>query len=190
MENISENAHQRHFTTPEVAYIYGISKRLAAKVIDNNLASAYRLENHNRDRRVPGEELLATLQDESQVKRYREFIPGILVVDKSAQLANELREHLHEAYFNVLHAPDEYYVAGQPEKWSPEAAVIDESVESFVELGKWMRKKWKEELIILGCESPESNRKLSKVGLFNEVFLKPFDSELLAQRLKTLMSKE
>ena len=183
------------FTTGQVAKICKVAPRTVSKWFDSGRLKGYRIPG-SQDRRIPREQLvrflkehgmpLAELEDETQSK--------LLLVGLDGTLAAALRERLPETDgFKFEIAASGFEAGIQAESLHPDAIVIDMKLgrNEAMQICQNLRKKPEYQNTILialvGAEDLAGDG-LAQQG-FNEVFRKPFDVALLAERIRRMVAE-
>ena len=183
------------FTTGQVAKICKVAPRTVSKWFDSGRLRGYRIPG-SQDRRIPREQLvrflkehgmpLAELEDETQNK--------LLLVGLDGTLAATLRERLPETDgFKFEIAASGFEAGIQAESLHPDCIVIDLKLgrNEAIQICQNLRKKPEYTNTILialvGAEDLAGDG-LAQQG-FNEVFRKPFDVALLAERIRRMVAE-
>jgi excisionase family DNA binding protein len=183
------------FTTGQVAKICKVAPRTVSKWFDSGRLKGYRIPG-SQDRRIPREQLvrflkehgmpLAELEDETQSK--------LLLVGLDGTLAAALRERLPETDgFKFEIAASGFEAGIQAESLHPDAIVIDLKLgrNEAMQICQNLRRKPEYQNTILialvGAEDLAGDG-LAQQG-FNEVFRKPFDVALLAERIRRMVAE-
>jgi excisionase family DNA binding protein len=183
------------FTTGQVAKICKVAPRTVSKWFDSGRLKGYRIPG-SQDRRIPREQLvrflkehgmpLAELEDETQSK--------LLLVGLDGTLAATLRERLPDTDgFKFEIAASGFEAGIQAESLHPDAIVIDLKLgrNEALQICQNLRKKPEYQNTILialvGAEDLAGDG-LAQQG-FNEVFRKPFDVALLAERIRRMVAE-
>jgi len=183
------------FTTGQVAKICKVAPRTVSKWFDSGRLRGYRIPG-SQDRRIPREQLvrflkeygmpLAELEDETTSK--------LLLVGLDATLAAALRERLPESEgFKFELAASGFEAGIQAESLHPDCIVIDMKLgrNEAVQICQNLRKNSAYQNMILvalvGAEDTAGDA-LTQQG-FNEVFRKPFDVALLAERIRRMVAE-
>ena len=183
------------FTTGQVAKICKVAPRTVSKWFDSGRLKGYRIPG-SQDRRIPREQLvrflkehgmpLAELEDETQSK--------LLLVGLDGTLAATLRERLPETDgFKFEIAASGFEAGIQAESLHPDAIVIDLKLgrNEALQICQNLRRKPEYTNTILialvGAEDLAGDG-LAQQG-FNEVFRKPFDVALLAERIRRMVAE-
>jgi len=183
------------FTTGQVAKICKVAPRTVSKWFDSGRLKGYRIPG-SQDRRIPREQLvrflkehgmpLAELEDETQSK--------MLLVGLDGTLAATLRERLPETDgFKFETAASGFEAGIQAESLHPDAIIIDLKLgrNEALQICQNLRKKpeYLNTILIalVGAEDLAGDG-LAQQG-FNEVFRKPFDVALLAERIRRMVAE-
>ncbi len=183
------------FTTGQVAKICKVAPRTVSKWFDSGRLKGYRIPG-SQDRRIPREQLvrflkehgmpLAELEDETTSK--------LLLVGLDGTLAAALRERLPDTDgFKFEIAASGFEAGIQAESMKPDAIVIDLKLgrNEAMQICQNLRRKPEYTNTILvalvGAEDLAGDG-LAQQG-FNEVFRKPFDVALLAERIRRMVAE-
>ncbi len=183
------------FTTGQVAKICKVAPRTVSKWFDSGRLKGYRIPG-SQDRRIPREQLvrflkehgmpLAELEDETQSK--------LLLVGLDGTLTATMRERLPETEgFKFEIAASGFEAGIQAESLHPDCIVIDLKLgrNEALQICQNLRRKPEYQNTILialvGAEDLAGDG-LAQQG-FNEVFRKPFDVALLAERIRRMVAE-
>lgn len=178
------------FTTGQVAKICKVAPRTVSKWFDSGRLRGYRIPG-SQDRRIPREHLvrflkehgmpLAELEDETTSK--------LLLVGLDATLAAAMGERLPESEGFRFEAATSGFEAGvQAESLQPDCIIIDLKLgrNEAMQIAQNLRRKSEyQNLILIALVGAEdfAGEGLTHQG-FDEVFRKPFDVALLAERIR------
>jgi len=185
------------FTTGQVAKICKVAPRTVSKWFDSGRLRGYRIPG-SQDRRIPREQLirflnehgmpLAELEDETTSK--------VLLVGLDLTVVTGLRDRLPESDgFQIEVAASEFEAGMQAVVFNPDCVVIDAKVglEQGVIIANNMRRKPEHQhpvTIALVCPEPTSiDLEMAMRRAFNEIFHKPLDIALLAERIRRMIAE-
>jgi excisionase family DNA binding protein len=180
------------FTTGQVAKICKVAPRTVSKWFDSGRLRGYRIPG-SQDRRIPREYLikflkehgmpLGDLEDEAMAK--------VLVVGQDQVLIENLKRHLPvEKSFKIAVAASGFEAGIQAESFHPDCIVVDFSIGKIeaLQICQNLRRNPEYGETILIALLPDDGSSISfDRSAINETFKKPFDAQLLAERLKTLI---
>ena len=180
------------FTTGQVAKICKVAPRTVSKWFDSGRLKGYRIPG-SQDRRIPREYLirflkehgmpLGDLEDEAMAK--------VLVVGQDQVLIESLKRELpSERSFKLAVAASGFEAGIQAESFHPDAIIVDFSIgrtEALQICQNLRRNAEYAETILIALLPDDGNSNSFDRSTINETFKKPFDSALLAERLRTLI---
>jgi excisionase family DNA binding protein len=182
------------YTTGEVARICQVAPRTVSKWFDSGRLRGYRIPG-SQDRRIPRDELIKFLRAyglplgelEEEVGRHK-----VLVVGTEASLRNRIRELLPEAEGYKYEVADSGFEAGvHAERFRPDAIIVDLAMgrHEALQIARDLRRdrRYADTLLIALANEDEATPEALVPAGFQEVFKKPFDVTLLAERIKRLM---
>tara|TARA_Y100000310_G_scaffold300321_1_gene335917 strand:+ start:3001 stop:3624 length:624 start_codon:yes stop_codon:yes gene_type:complete len=186
---------KRTFTTGDVAIVCSVSLRAVSRWFDSGRLQGYRIPG-SRDRRIPREHLIRFLRQHGlEVPRDLEDMDTakIIIFSQDEALAERIeRELFLEESLKVVVEESAFGVGTQAVAFKPDCIVVDFSVgeQEALNTCRNIRGHKNEDIsgIILIALLPDdgSPRRFGEGGI-NETFKKPFDSALLAERLRTLI---
>ena len=180
------------FTTGQVAKICKVAPRTVSKWFDSGRLKGYRIPG-SQDRRIPREYLikflkehgmpLGDLEDEAMAK--------VMIVAHDPILIENIRRELpaHRA-FKVAVAASGFEAGIQAESFYPDAIIVDFSIGKVeaLQICQNLRRNVDFAETILIALLPDDGSPMSfDRSAINETFKKPFDAQLLAERLRTLI---
>ena len=184
------------FTTGQVAKICKVAPRTVSKWFDSGRLKGYRIPG-SQDRRIPREYLIKFLKDHGMPLEglEDETLAKVLVVAQDQVLIENLRRELPlEKSFRVAVAASGFDAGIQAESFHPDCIIVDFSIGKMesVQICQNLRNNMEFSEVILMALLPDSGQDggdmLSGIrSKINETFKKPFDSFLLAERLRTLI---
>jgi excisionase family DNA binding protein len=180
------------FTTGQVAKICKVAPRTVSKWFDSGRLKGYRIPG-SQDRRIPREYLirflkehgmpLGDLEDEAMAK--------VLIVAQDQVLTENLKRELPiERSFKVAVASSGFDAGIQAESFHPDCIIVDFSIgrTEALQICQNLRRNSEFTDVILIALLPDDGSSTSfDRSSINETFRKPFDSALLAERLRTLI---
>jgi CheY-like chemotaxis protein len=176
------------FTTGQVARICKVAPRVVAKWFDAGRLHGYRVPG-SQDRRIPRDHLIRFLKEHGMPlgELEGEELFKVLVVGAEAEVCDRLRELLPEADDYRCEPADCGFHAGLiAETFAPAAVVVDLAVgrREAVQLAAHVRRhpRYCRALLVALADADEPDA--GPLADFDEVFLKPFDAALLAERLQ------
>lgn len=181
------------FTTGQVAKICKVAPRTVSKWFDSGRLVGYRIPG-SQDRRIPREHLIRFLKEHQMPlgDLEEEALSKVLIIGTDRLMIDRLKGLLPETDDYKLEVAHSGFEAGiQAESFHPDAIVLDLAMgrsEGLQIVANLRRNTSYDDCVIVGLASedepdPDS---MTQHG-FNEVFKKPFDSALLAERLRTLI---
>lgn len=181
------------FTTGQVAKICKVAPRTVSKWFDSGRLVGYRIPG-SQDRRIPREHLIRFLKEHQMPlgDLEEEALSKILIIGTDRMLIERLKGLLPEADDYKVEVAHSGFEAGiQAESFHPDAIVLDLSMgrsEGLQITSNLRRNSAYDNCIICGlaAEDEADPDGLTQHG-FNEVFKKPFDPQLLSERLRTLI---
>lgn len=180
------------FTTGQVAKICKVAPRTVSKWFDSGRLKGYRIPG-SQDRRIPREYLikflkehgmpLGDLEDEAMAK--------ILIVAQDQVLIENLKRELPEARaFRTSTAASGFEAGIQAESFHPDCIIVDFSIGQLeaLQICQNLRRNTDfSETILIALLPDDGSAANFDRSTINETFKKPFDSALLAERLRTLI---
>jgi len=178
------------FTTGQVAKICKVAPRTVSKWFDSGRLGGYRIPG-SQDRRIPREQLIKFLKEHNMPlgELEDEITNKILLVGLDNTLVAALKERLPESEnFKFQIASSAFEAGVHAEAEHPDCLVIDLKLgrNEAIQIAQNLRKNPEFATVILialvGAEDT-AEESLTQQG-FNEVFRKPFDVALLAERIR------
>jgi excisionase family DNA binding protein len=184
------------FTTGQVAKICQVAPRTVSKWFDSGKLRGYRIPG-SQDRRIPREHLIKFLKENGMPlgQLEEEEWHKVLIVGAEQILIGRLQELLPEADDYKYELAQSGFEAGcMANSFHPDTIVIDLALgkSEGVQITTTLRKNelFAETLIVgLASEDEAEPEQLKDYG-FNEIFKKPFDVALLAERIQTLADEK
>jgi excisionase family DNA binding protein len=180
------------FTTGQVAKICKVAPRTVSKWFDSGRLKGYRIPG-SQDRRIPREYLIKFLKDHGMPlgDLEDEALAKVLIVAQDQILIENLKRELPaERNFKVAVAASGFEAGIQAESFHPDSIIVDFSIGRIeaLQICQNLRKNQDfAETILIALLPDDGNTMSFDRSCINETFKKPFDANLLAQRLKTLL---
>src|SRR5215213_1786798 len=190
-ERIGEPA-MKVFTTGQVAKICKVAPRTVSKWFDSGRLRGYRIPG-SQDRRIPREQLIKFLKEHGMPlgELEEEEWHKILVIGAEKLFIDRLKEILPEDDDFKYEVANSGFEAGiQAESFHPDTIIIDLALgrSESIQITQNLRRNAAYEgtmIVGLASEDEAAPEKLTEYG-FSEIFKKPFDVALLAERVRTL----
>jgi excisionase family DNA binding protein len=184
------------FTTGQVAKICKVAPRTVSKWFDSGRLRGYRIPG-SQDRRIPREHLIRFLKEHGMPlgELEEEGWHKILIIGAEKLFIDRMKELLPENDDYKFELASSGFEAGiQAESFHPDTIVVDLAMgrSEGLQIAQNLRRnaQYEETLITaLALEDEATPEGLLNFG-FNEVFKKPFDVALLAERIKTLVEEK
>lgn len=181
------------FTTGQVAKICKVAPRTVSKWFDSGRLAGYRIPG-SQDRRIPREHLIRFLKEHQMPlgDLEEEALHKILIVGTDRLLIDRVRERLPESdNYKVQVARSGFEAGIQAESFHPDAIVLDLAMgrsEGLLIVANLRRNSTYDNCIIVGLATEDEPEPDALIGQgFKEVFKKPFDPLLLAERLRSMI---
>jgi excisionase family DNA binding protein len=184
------------FTTGQVAKICKVAPRTVSKWFDSGRLRGYRIPG-SQDRRIPREQLIRFLKEHSMPlgELEEEGWHKILMIGAEKLFIERIKELLPEDddyKYEVAHSGFEAGI--QAESFHPDTIIIDLAMgraEGLQIAANLRRNPAYETTQIVGLagEDEASPEGLSQYG-FNDVYKKPFDIALLAEKIRTAVEEK
>ena len=180
------------FTTGQVAKICKVAPRTVSKWFDSGRLKGYRIPG-SQDRRIPREYLIRFLKEHGMPlgELEDETMAKVLIVAQDQVLIENVRRELPEQRsFKVETAASGFEAGIQAESFHPDCIIVDFSIGRTEALQICQNLRRNEEFadVILIALLPDDGGSTSfDRSTINETFKKPFDTALLAERLRTLI---
>lgn len=184
------------FTTGQVAKLCKVAPRTVSKWFDSGRLEGYRIPS-SKDRRIPREHLIRFLKEHGMPlgELEEEELHKILIIGAENAFIDRMYELFREADDYKLELAFSGFEAGvQAESFHPDTIIMDLAMgrREALHIAHNLRHNpsYEEAMIIaLALEDEVSPETLVNYG-FNEVFQKPFDIALLAERISHLAKKK
>jgi two-component system response regulator RpaA len=184
------------FTTGQVAKICKVAPRTVSKWFDSGRLRGYRIPG-SQDRRIPREHLIRFLKEHSMPlgELEEEGWHKILVIGAEKLFIERIKELLPEAddyKYEIAHSGFE---AGmQAESFHPDTIIIDLALgrsESLQIVANLRRNPAHEGTQIIGMAGEDESNPESLIEKgFTDIYKKPFDVALLAEKVRTLVEEK
>ena len=183
------------FTTGQVAKICKVAPRTVSKWFDTGRIKGYRIPG-SQDRRIPRDSLikflkehsmpLGELEDETKAK-------VLIVAQDQVLIENVKRELPSDKAFSVAVASSGFDAGVQAESFHPDCIIVDFSIgrPEALQICQNLRQNTEFSQIIIIALLPDDGISTSfDRSSISETFRKPFDSALLAERLRSLVGSK
>ncbi len=180
------------FTTGQVAKICKVAPRTVSKWFDSGRLKGYRIPG-SQDRRIPREYLIKFLKEHGMPLGDLEddAMAKVLIVAQDQVLLENLKRELSaEKSFRTSMAASGFEAGIQAESFHPDSIIVDFSIGQVEALQICQNLRRSSDFVdtILIALLPDDGTTASfDRSTINETFKKPFDSALLAERLRTLI---
>jgi len=186
------------FTTGQVAKICQVAPRTVSKWFDSGKLKGYRIPG-SQDRRIPRDHLIRFLKDNGMPlgSLEQESWHKILIVGAEPLFIERLREQLPEDddyKYAVAHSGFE--AGSKAHEFKPDTIIIDHAMgrHEAMQIAKTLRNNeaYKETLIVALASEDEPNPEalIDPAAGYSDAFKKPFDINLLAERIRTLVEQK
>jgi len=182
------------FTTGQVAKICKVAPRTVSKWFDSGRLHGYRIPG-SQDRRIPRQHLIRFLKEHGMPlgELEDEAMGKILLVGADSQVRSSLKETMGNDDFKLEYAISGFEAGLQAESLHPDCVVVDFVMgrNEAVMIAQNLRKNSDyNDTVLIGLLTDEDNASGFDRTLFNETFRKPFDTALLAERMRTLIGRK
>ena len=182
------------FTTGQVAKICKVAPRTVSKWFDSGRLRGYRIPG-SQDRRIPREHLIRFLKEHGMPlgELEDEATGKILLVGAEPVIRSALTGLMNNDQFKMEFAASGFEAGIQAESLHPDCVVIDFVMgrhESLMIAQNLRKNPEYADVVQIGLLSDDDNAAGFDRTIFNETFRKPFDSALLAERIKTLVGRK
>lgn len=182
------------FTTGQVAKICRVAPRTVSKWFDTGKLRGYRIPG-SQDRRIPREHLLRFLKENNMPlgELEAEVYSKVLVVGAEARMLEQIREQLGDGdQFQIESASSGFEAGIRAESFHPDCIVIDLAI-GRIDAGQIAQNLRRNEdharTILIALTSDEPGDETFALG-FDDAFRKPFDPQLLGERIKRMISEK
>ena len=184
------------FTTGQVAKICKVAPRTVSKWFDSGRLRGYRIPG-SQDRRIPREHLIRFLKEHGMPlgELEEEGWHKVLIIGAEKLFIDRLKELLPDDEDYKFELAASGFEAGiQAESFHPDTIIVDLAMgrSEGLQIAQNLRRnpQYEETLILaMALEDEAAPEGLVNFG-FNEIFKKPFDVALLAERIKTLVEQK
>ena len=182
------------FTTGQVAKICKVAPRTVSKWFDSGRLRGYRIPG-SQDRRIPREHLIRFLKEHGMPlgELEDEAVGKLLLVGLDAGVLANLREVIPADDFKIEIAASGFEAGIQAESIHPDGVVIDFGMgrnEALMIASNLRKNADYLDTVLIALLTDDDNASGFDRTLFNETFRKPFDSALLAERIRTLVNRK
>lgn len=180
------------FTTGQVAKICKVAPRTVSKWFDSGRLKGYRIPG-SQDRRIPREYLIRFLKEHGMPlgELEDETVAKILIVGQDQVLIENLKRELPpERSFRISVAASGFEAGIQSESFHPDCIIVDFSIgriEALQICHNLRRNAEFTDVILIALLPDDGNAMSFDRSTINETFKKPFDTALLAERVRTLV---
>jgi len=184
------------FTTGQVAKICKVAPRTVSKWFDSGRLRGYRIPG-SQDRRIPREHLIRFLKEHQMPlgELEEEGWHKILVIGAEQLFIDRIRELLPEDdEYKYEVAPSGFEAGIQAEGFHPDTIIIDMAMgrSEALQIAQHLSRKTQFEtsmIVGLASEDEASPESLTQYG-FKEIYKKPFDIALLAEKVRTAVEEK
>ena len=184
------------FTTGQVAKICKVAPRTVSKWFDSGRLKGYRIPG-SQDRRIPREQLIRFLKEHGMPlgELEEEDWHKLLLIGTEKLFNDRVRELLPEAEDFKFELAQSGFEAGTlAQSFHPDSIIIDLGLgrSESMQIASNLRKNdaYAATLIIGLAGEDEANPETLNAHGFNEIFKKPFDVALLAERIRTIVDEK
>jgi excisionase family DNA binding protein len=184
------------FTTGQVAKICKVAPRTVSKWFDSGRLVGYRIPG-SQDRRIPREHLIRFLKEHQMPlgELEDEAYSKVLIIGSDRMLIDRLKAMMPETEDFKCEVAHSGFEAGiQAESLHPDAIVLDLAMgrsEGLQIVANLRRNNAYDQCVIVGLAAEdESDPETLKADGFSDVFKKPFDPQLLVERMRTLIRQK
>ena len=182
------------FTTGQVAKICKVAPRTVSKWFDSGRLRGYRIPG-SQDRRIPREHLIRFLKEHGMPlgELEDEAMGKLLLVGIDSQVLGNLQGAIPAEDFKIEIAASGFEAGIQAESMHPDCVVIDFAMgrnEALMIAQNLRRNSDYNDTVLVGLLSDDDNASGFDRTLFSETFRKPFDANLLAERIRTLVNRK
>ena len=183
------------FTTGQVAKICKVAPRTVSKWFDSGRLRGYRIPG-SQDRRIPREHLIRFLKEHGMPlgDLEDEVIGKVLAVGADAPLLETLNQELGQSgSFRIESAASGFEAGIQAESFHPDCVLVDFSMgrtEALQICQNLRRNAEYQDTVLIALLPDEENSNGFDRASITELFKRPFDPALLAERIRTLVSRK
>jgi excisionase family DNA binding protein len=184
---------KRVFTTGQVAKICKVAPRTVSKWFDSGRLVGYRIPG-SQDRRIPRENLIRFLKEHQMPlgELEEEEMSKVLIIGTDRSLIDRLTSLMPESDNHKVGVAHSGFEAGiQAESFHPDAIILDLGMgrsEGLQIVANLRRNSAYDNCSIIGIAAEDEAEPDSLLANgFTEIFKKPFDPALLAERIKSMV---
>ena len=183
------------FTTGQVAKICKVAPRTVSKWFDSGRLRGYRIPG-SQDRRIPREHLIRFLKEHGMPlgDLEDEAIGKVLAVGADAPLLETLNQELGQSgAFRIESAASGFEAGIQAESFHPDCVLVDFSMgrtEALQICQNLRRNAEYQDTVLIALLPDEENSNGFDRSSITELFKRPFDPALLAERIRTLVNRK
>ncbi len=179
------------YTTSQVARLCGVAPRTVSKWFDSGRLKGYRIPG-SQDRRIPRAYLIKFLKEYNIPlgELEDETVAKVLVVCQDANLIEHLRREMtRERSFKVEIVSRGFDAGMLVESFDPDCIVVDFYIgwEEARQICQNLRNNGEFADVVVIALLPDGSTLIADRSAINEIFKKPFDVALLAERIRTLI---
>ncbi len=182
------------FTTGQVAKICKVAPRTVSKWFDSGRLRGYRIPG-SQDRRIPREHLIRFLKEHGMPlgELEDEAMGKLLLIGIDATVRGHLMDLLPTDDYKIESAAIGFEAGVKADSLHPDCVVIDVGMgrhEAALIATNLRKNPDYESPILMALLSDDDTANGFDRTPFNETFRKPFDSALLAERIRTLVNRK
>ena len=182
------------FTTGQVAKICKVAPRTVSKWFDSGRLRGYRIPG-SQDRRIPREHLIRFLKEHGMPlgELEDEAMGKVLLVGVDPTIRAGISDMLDSDDYKVEAAMSGFDAGIQSESLHPDCVIVDFGMgrSEALMIAQNLRKNGEyTETVLVALLTDDDNASGFDRTIFNETFRKPFDTALLAERVRTLISRK
>ena len=183
------------FTTGQVAKICKVAPRTVSKWFDSGRLRGYRIPG-SQDRRIPREHLIRFLKEHGMPlgDLEDEAIGKVLAVGADTPLLETLNQELGQSgAFRIESAASGFEAGIQAESFHPDCVLVDFSMgrtEALQICQNLRRNAEYQDTVLIALLPDEENSNGFDRSSITELFKRPFDPALLAERIRTLVNRK
>jgi excisionase family DNA binding protein len=180
------------FTTGQVAKICRVAPRTVSKWVDARILPGYRIPG-SQDRRIPRKNVEGLIEEHEMPKEWLdedEATDRILLIGCADELREELSSTLVLKGYVINAAYTEFEAGMQTAAVRPDCVIIDFALgqSEALRIATILRKNDDyQDAVILGVISDDNGPAASDRFPYTEFWKQPFDSALMARRIRTLI---
>lgn len=191
---IGEPAMRTIFTTGQVAKICKVAPRTVSKWFDSGRLRGYRIPG-SQDRRIPREHLIRFLKEHGMPlgELEDEAMGKLLLVGVDPNVRGQILDLMPPEDYKIESAASGFEAGIQAESLHPDCVVIDFGMgrhEATLIAHNLRKNNEYADAVLVALLSDDDTASGFDRTPFNETFRKPFDSALLAERIRTLVGRK